>query len=88
MVVVKFRDKSEHGDLLKKVKKMRKFTDELEDMLAECYEDEDLDFRGSYRKEYDDDDMRMEERHGYRYGGYRRGGIIIHGGQAAWSGHS
>ena len=69
MVVVKFRDKSEHSDLLKKVKKMRKFTDELEEMLEECYEDGELDFRGSYHKDYDEE----EEHRGYRYGGYRRG---------------
>lgn len=68
MMVIKFRNKEEHGDLMKKVKRMKKFTEELEDMLDECYEDESLDFRGSYRKEYDED----EEKHGYRYGGYRR----------------
>ena len=73
MMVIKFRSKEEHGDLLHKVKKMKKFTDELEEMLEECYEDDDLEFRGgSYRKEYDDDDMRMEGRYGYRKG-YRRG---------------
>ena len=72
MVVVRFRDKEEHGDLLHKVKKMKKFTDELEAMLEECYEDDDLDFRGgSYRRYYDEDDMRMEGRYGYRRGGRR-----------------
>ena len=72
MVVVRFRDKEEHGDLLHKVKKMKKFTDELESMLEECYEDDDLDFRGgSYRRYYDEDDMRMEGRYGYRRGGRR-----------------
>ena len=74
MMIVKFRDKEEHSDLMKKVKKMKKFTEELEEMLEDCY-DEDVDFRGSYRRGYDEDDMRMEERHGYRYGGYRRGGM-------------
>ena len=33
MVVVRFRDSEEHSDLLHKIKKMRKFTEELEDML-------------------------------------------------------
>lgn len=68
MVVMKFRDKEEHGDLMKKVKKMKKFTEELEDMLDECYED-GYEFRGgSYRKGYDEDDMHMESRYGYRRG--------------------
>ena len=72
MMVVKFRSKEEHGDLLHKVKKMKKFTDELENMLEECYEDGDMDFRGgSYRRYYDDEDMRMEGRYGYRRGGRR-----------------
>ena len=72
MIVVRFRDKEEHGDLMHKVKKMRKFTEELEDMLHECYEDEEPEYRGNYRRHYDDEDMRMEGRYGSRYG-YRRG---------------
>lgn len=69
MLVVKFRSNEEHGDLMKKVKKMRKFADELEDLLQECYEDE-VDYRGgSYRREYDEDDARyMEGRYSYRRG--------------------
>ena len=51
---------------------MRKFTEELEDILKDCYEDEEPEYRGYYRREYDDDDMRMEGRYGYRRG-YRRG---------------
>ena len=71
MMVIKFRSKEEHGDLMHKVKKMKKFTEDLEDMLEECYEDDDLDYRGSYRRFYDEDDMRMEGRYGYRRGGRR-----------------
>lgn len=75
MIVVRFRNNEEHEDLLKKVKKMKKFTEELEDCLEECYEDEDYEFRGgygpSYRKHWDEDEM-MDMRGG-RYG-YRRGG--------------
>ena len=73
-MVIRFRSKEDHNDLLHKVKKMKKFTDELEDMLEECYEEDDMDFRGGrmYRREYDDDDMRMEGRYGY-HRGYRRG---------------
>jgi len=73
MMVIKFRSSEEHSDLLKKVRKMKKFTDELEGLLEECYDDEDTSFRGgSYRREYDEDDSRhMEGRYGYRRGGMR-----------------
>ena len=72
-MVIKFRSSEDHGDLMHKVKKMRKFTEELEDILNDCYEDEEPEYRGgSYRKYYDEDDMRMEGRYGYRRG-YRRG---------------
>ena len=73
MKIIKFRNSGEHSDLLHKVKKMKKFTEELEDMLEECYEDEEAEYRsGSYRKDYDeDDDMRMEGRYGYRRSGKR-----------------
>ena len=72
MMVIKFRSSEDHSDLMHKVKKMRKFTEELEDILKDCYEDEEPEHRGMYRREYDDDDMRMEGRYGYRRG-YRRG---------------
>ena len=69
MMVIKFRSSEEHGDLLKKVKKMRKFTEELEEMLKDCLE-EDVDFRGgNYRRHYDEEDMRAEGRYGYRRDG-------------------
>ena len=72
MMVIKFRSSEDHSDLMHKVKKMRKFTEELEDILNDCYEDEEPEYRGYYRREFDDDDMRMEGRYGYRRG-YRRG---------------
>ena len=71
-MVIKFRSSEDHSDLMHKVKKMRKFTEELEDILNDCYEDEEPEYRGSYRRIYDEDDMRMEGRYGYRRG-YRRG---------------
>lgn len=71
-MVIRFRSKEDHSDLLHKVKKMQKFTEELQDMLEECYEDDDYNYReGNYRREYDEDDMRMEGRYGYRRGGRR-----------------
>jgi hypothetical protein len=71
-MVIKFRSSEDHSDLMHKVKKMRKFTEELEDILNDCYEDDEPEYRGSYRRMYDEDDMRMEGRYGYRRG-YRRG---------------
>ena len=71
-MVIKFRSSEDHSDLMHKVKKMRKFTEELEDILNDCYEDEEPEYRGSYRRMYDEDDMRMEGRYGYRRG-YRKG---------------
>ena len=71
-MVIKFRSSEDHSDLMHKVKKMRKFTEELEDILNDGYEDEEPEYRGSYRRMYDEDDMRMEGRYGYRRG-YRRG---------------
>ena len=70
-MVIKFRSSEDHSDLMHKVKKMRKFTEELEDILNDCYEDDEPEYRGSYRRMYDEDDMRMEGRYGFRRG-YRR----------------
>jgi hypothetical protein len=69
MIVVRFRSNDEHEDLMKKVKKMKQFTEELEDVLEECYEEEEPEYRGSYRKHYDEEDMRMRGgRYSYRGG--------------------
>lgn len=68
MMIVKFRSSAEHEDLLKKVKKMKKFASEIEECLEDASEDS-MDFRGgSYRREYEDEDSRMEGRYGYRRG--------------------
>lgn len=70
MIVVRFRNSEEHEDLLKKVKKMKKFTDELEDMLEECYEEDDYDYREEkYHKEWDEEPHARGGRYGYRRGG-------------------
>ena len=74
MMVIKFRSESDHKDLLHKVKKMKEFTEDLEECLEDAMYDDEPEYRGSrmYRREYDDDDMRMEGRYGYRRS-YRRG---------------
>lgn len=77
MMVIRFRSSEDHKDLLHKVKKMKSFTEDLEEMLEDCYEDdEEPEYRGGrmYRREYHDDDMRHYERMSGRYG-YRRGGM-------------
>ena len=73
MMVIRLRSENEHKDLLHKVKKMREYTEMLEDCLEDAMYDDEPEYRGgrSYRREYDDDDMRMEGRYGYRR--YRRG---------------
>jgi hypothetical protein len=71
MMIVKFRNKEEHEDLLKKVKKMKKFTEEIEECLEDYMEDDDYGYRGSYRKEMMDDEP---EYRGGRYR-YRKGGM-------------
>ena len=71
MMIVRFRSNEEHQDLLKKVKKMREYTE----MLEECLEDamhEEPEYRGGYRKSYDEEDMKAEGRYGYKRD-YRRG---------------
>lgn len=68
MMIIRFRSKEDHEDILKKVKRMKKFTAELEECLEDAM-DEELEFRGkSYRKDYEDEDRRMEGRYGYRRG--------------------
>ena len=67
MVIVRFRNKEDHKDILKKVKKMKEYAEMIEDCLVESIEDEDEDYRYNYDDEYE------ESRRGGRYN-YRRGG--------------
>lgn len=69
MIVVRFRSKEDHEDILKKVKKMRKFAAELEECLEDVMDESSMEYRGgSYRKDYEDEDRHMEGRYGYRRG--------------------
>ena len=71
MMVIRFKSEEDHEYLLKKVKKMKKFAEELEDCLEEAMEEGEADFRGGrYRDDDDYEDPRMR---GGRYS-YRRGG--------------
>lgn len=64
MIVLKFREKEDHQEILKTVKKMKKELEEVEDCLETAVED--TEYRGgSYRHSYDDDDWRERSRYGY-----------------------
>ena len=65
MIVVRFRNKDDHEDILKKVKKMKKFAEELEECLEDVMDDE-MEYRGSYRKEWDEDEMSPRSRYSYK----------------------
>lgn len=72
MVILRFRNDEEHQELLKKVKKMKKFAEEIEYCLEDSMED-DYNYRGggSYRK--DDEDYYRHEPES-RYSRMSRGG--------------
>ena len=75
MIIVKFRNASEHTDLLTKVKHMKKYISELEDCLEEAVENENLDYRDRRYPEYEPDDEEMYARRGgsrYDYRGRGR----------------
>lgn len=71
MMIIRFKSSKDHEDLLHKVKKMKEFTEDIEECLEDAMMDEEPEYRsmGGYRKDdYDDYEMR-----GGRYS-YRRGG--------------
>ena len=70
MMILRFRNNEDHEELLMKVKRMKKFTQELEDCLEEALEDTP-EYRGGYRKDYDEEGVKSESRYA-RMG--RRGG--------------
>ena len=71
-MVIRFKSEEDHEYLLKKVKKMKKFAEELEDCLEEAMEEGEAEFRGG--RYHDDDDYENEPRiRSSRYS-YRRGG--------------
>ena len=75
MIIVKFRNASEHTDLLTKVKHMKKYISELEDCLEEAVEQEDFEFRDRRYPEYEREDEEMYARRGggrYDYRGRSR----------------
>ena len=71
MIIVKFRNASEHTDLLTKIKHMKKYISDLEDCLEEAVEQEDIEFRDRRYPEYERDDEEMYARRGGGRYGYR-----------------
>lgn len=71
MIILRMRNESEHEELLRKLKKMHKFTKDLLEKVEECCEMEE-EYDEDYRE--DDDHDRMVRRRGdmYRRGRYRR----------------
>lgn len=71
MMVIRFRSSAEHEDLIRKVKKMRKFTEELEECLEDAIEDGEV----SYRHEEEEymDEPQYRGRYSYRRDGSRMG---------------
>ena len=64
MVILRMRSSSHAKDLLKKVKKMTKYTEELEDILTECIEEREDEDDDDYRE--DDEEMTTSHRRGRR----------------------
>lgn len=74
MIILRMRNESEHDELLRKLKKMHKFTKDLLDKVEECCEmEEDDDYEEDYREE--DIHNRPMYRGSYRRSRYRRGGM-------------
>ena len=53
MIVVRLRSNSEYDEMMRKVKKMHKFTKELMEKLEDCCEEYEDDDDADYREERD-----------------------------------
>lgn len=73
MVIVRFRNKEEHKDLIKKVKKIKEYAEMIEDCITESTEDEDEGYRYNYDDEYEESRI-GGSRYNYRRGGGSRSG--------------
>lgn len=75
MMIIKFRSNEEHEEVMKKVKRIKQFAEELEDCLSQAMED--TDYRTYYHRDKDrdriyDDDYMYDERRRGRYDYPRR----------------
>lgn len=71
MLVVRFRKEEDGHHLLNKIKRMREDIEHVEEMLNDCIEDEDINYRHTDRY-YDRDDRRMRRDHRINDEEYRR----------------
>lgn len=62
MVILKFRSSDEHEELLAKVKKMKKFAQDIEDCLEEAFDDE-AEYRGGYYRQDEEEPRGMQSRY-------------------------
>ena len=71
---MKFRKEEDAKHLLKKVRKMREESEDVENLLEDCMDDEDVSYRDD---DYDDsvDYRRMRRDERMNRGRYRRGGM-------------
>jgi len=69
MMIIRFRSSKDHEALLHKVKKMKEFTEDIEECLEDAMYDDEPEYRGmNYRKDGEDDYEMKEGRYGYRRG--------------------
>ena len=66
MKIIRFRSNSEHSDILKKVKKMRKFAADLEECLVDMVEDDDDDLDFRHEDEDDEEYVKVPKSKFYR----------------------
>lgn len=67
MIILRMRNESEHEELLRKLKKMHKFTKDLLEKVEECCEMEE-----DYDEDYREDEGRERMMYRGTGGGYRR----------------
>lgn len=63
MMILRFRNTEDHDEMLRKVKKMKRFTEELEDCLESAVDDQD--YKTYYHKKYDEDDDMYRSRYSF-----------------------
>lgn len=74
MMILRFKSSEDHKDLLKKVKKMKEFSEDLEDCLMELMEEGEAEYRGGRYREDDEEDYNTRGgRYRYSRGGGRGG---------------
>lgn len=63
MMILRFRNNEDHDDMLRKVKRMKKFAEEVEECLENAVDESE--YKTYYHKKYDEDDDMYRGRYGY-----------------------